>query len=352
MCTLLTSAAAATAHRASRNSITSSSTTNNIISLCNKTTKNQIITTRILYHRLNHNLNLNLHHRCATGYSTHLHRKLATGVLRHGISRGNSVARKHFCSPSAMSVYFPMPSAAAGAAGTAASVSVSASLSTISLLLRSLRMGGDRFLKLYAKHAFVAGCAIALIKTAAADYVIQTQIERKKSLNWNRLTLFAAFGVCYTGCVHYAIYCKLYPTVFRYLTIQKKLLTPNMAIVSQMLFDTLVHTPFFYFPVFYAMKGIIVSNNNNNNNQNNAQVGDNGGNGTLQNIKQSLEMYFFHNFYSDVSAMVSVWLPCNALTFSVIPVHWRVPWLAAVSFMWTMYLSKSRGKANTENEKK
>lgn len=222
-------------------------------------------------------------------------------------------------------------------------------------LFRKITAFFHPYLKIYSRHAFLFGSGIALIKSTAADFAAQTQIECRSNseLNFDRLLLFAMFGLFYTGFVHYGIYCKLYPKLSHFLTVQTKIMSNRSSQITQVMIDSLIHTPFLYFPAFYAVKGLIMQRTLNCNyshiegeelSTTETHLQKSLFNSSkMQCVRRSLHTYFYCNFSSDVSAMLAVWLPANVLTFGVIPVHWRVPWLASVSFMWTLYLSHTRG---------
>ena len=36
-------------------------------------------------------------------------------------------------------------------------------------------------------------------------------------------------------------------------------------------------------------------------------------------------------------------LPAHCLTFTMVPIHWRVPWIAGVGLVWLTFLSSFRG---------
>eukprot|EP01043_Picozoa_sp_COSAG02_P050617 COSAG02_NODE_5223_length_4527_cov_35.869919_4_plen_157_part_01 len=49
----------------------------------------------------------------------------------------------------------------------------------------------------YERHPVLIAVFVATIKTAAADIIVQTQIEGCESVDWRRVGLFTAFGACY-----------------------------------------------------------------------------------------------------------------------------------------------------------
>ena len=55
------------------------------------------------------------------------------------------------------------------------------------------------------KYPFAFQLPIASIKTWAADYLVQTQVERREEIDVNRSLTFAAFGLLYSGGFQYAV---------------------------------------------------------------------------------------------------------------------------------------------------
>eukprot|EP01083_Nonionella_stella_P240856 841581_1 len=131
---------------------------------------------------------------------------------------------------------------------------------------------------------------------------------------------FGGFGLLYTGMVHYAVYCKLYPFIF-----DRMLKATRFGVLGQTAVDQLIHSPLVYFPVFYCVKGMIYE-----------------GEVSKRTMHCALNQYFNVNMKDDVFALWKVWVPANILTFTVVPMHLRVPWLAGVSFVWNVILSYSR----------
>jgi len=59
-------------------------------------------------------------------------------------------------------------------------------------------------------------------------------------------------------------------------------------------------------------------------------------------ITASLTRYRM-NFVEDLQGYWAVWFPAMGINFTVCPMYARVPFIAAVSFGYTMYLSFLRG---------
>lgn len=67
-----------------------------------------------------------------------------------------------------------------------------------------------------------------------ADYIIQKRVERNSEFNWKRSATFGMFGMGYMGLVYHAIYCKLYPRMFRGIR-------TSMRVPLQMTLDATIH---------------------------------------------------------------------------------------------------------------
>ena len=81
-----------------------------------------------------------------------------------------------------------------------------------------------------------------------------------------------------------------------------------------------MHHPFVYFPAFYLLKG--------------AAEGRPAG-ASLAACRAEL--------WDNCKALWMIWVPAQTVNFTVVPRHLRIPYVAGVSFVWTVVLSVSRG---------
>ena len=51
-----------------------------------------------------------------------------------------------------------------------------------------------------------------------------------------------------------------------------------------------------------------------------------------------------NNIVSDMKALWSVWIPAQCITFGIMPLHLRLPFIASVSFFWCCVLSFMHGE--------
>ena len=101
---------------------------------------------------------------------------------------------------------------------------------------------------------------VATVKTAAADIIVQTQIE-KKDIDWRRVGLFTAFGACYFGAFQYFLYVKCFSRWFDAVRLSKMSIPAIFAeggaaranFLKQIGFDLFVINHFFFI-LYYGFK--------------------------------------------------------------------------------------------------
>jgi len=81
--------------------------------------------------------------------------------------------------------------------------------------------------------------------------------------------------------------------------------------------------PLLFFPVFYIIKESIQQQ-------------------TFLAIKDAMRKYG-ENYWRDWRNSWIVWLPGHAITYGVMPMYLRIPWMACLSFFYMCILSVTRG---------
>lgn len=174
---------------------------------------------------------------------------------------------------------------------------------------------------------------IATAKTAAADLLAQVVIAQTPldSVDWERSLLFCAFGALYLGLFQYAYQVNVFKRLFDVdkFTSQswedKFKDGPGLrALAAQTALDLCVLT-FIYLPTFYIFKAGVFS----------------GSPDPSVWTTTGIDNYQM-NFAKDEFDLIRVWLPADLVCFSV-PLYLRLPVRHVVSFVWTAYLSFSRG---------
>lgn len=97
--------------------------------------------------------------------------------------------------------------------------------------------------------------------------------------------------------------------------IGETLCTRNL--LAALAIDNFVLSPFVYYPLFYLFKDLAAG---------------------CFNLRQTLEQYR-REFWPQMRLMVSIWLPANLLSFTVVPPHLRVAYTSLVGTAWVLVLS-------------
>ena len=171
----------------------------------------------------------------------------------------------------------------------------------------------DSFLK---RHPFASAVLITTVNAFCADLLTQVVFEAS---TWNRKrsALFAAFGFLYQGCAQYAIvnwgWERLFPGT-----------TPRN-VVAKICGMNLLSDPLLFMPTFYIFKEFMVQ-----------------GTLTWAVVKAAL-LGYQANALLDWRNSWMIWFPGHAVTYGVMPLHKRIPWMAFLSFFYMCILSLTRG---------
>lgn len=174
---------------------------------------------------------------------------------------------------------------------------------------------------------------IATIKTASADLLAQVAIAHTpvSEIDWQRAFLFCAFGATYLGAFQYWYQVNVFKRLF---DVDKFTSQPwgdklkdtegLKSLAAQTAVDLTVLT-LIYLPTFYVFKAGVFT----------------GSADPLVWISTGLDNYST-NFAKDEFDLIRVWAPADLICFSV-PLYLRLPARHVVSFVWTAYLSFTRG---------
>lgn len=195
---------------------------------------------------------------------------------------------------------------------------------------------------------YVAAALTCGIKASAADLVAQKRQYKQRNdaetaagsdtsltpeatnssskTDMQRNLAFILYGALYQGMAQEYIYNHLYPVLFGSAIDARTVLT-------KVLFDLLVQTTIFTLPIAYMSKAIIYS----------------------YSFREALRRYIDDiKNHGLLTKYFSLWGPVQCLTFSIVPEHWRVTFIAFVSFFWLIILStiasKSRDTVPGKNE--
>jgi hypothetical protein len=168
--------------------------------------------------------------------------------------------------------------------------------------------------ELWQTFPYTAAAIVCGIKASAADFVAQSSsasTEDWKEPDWKRNLSFLIYGSLYQGIAHEYSFNYLYPLWFG-------TGTDIACAATKVSFNLLVQTTFVTLPVAYAIQS------------------------TLK--EEGLDVAF-DKYINDIMNQgllykcFALWGPVHCLTFSVVPEHWRVTFIAVVSFFWLIIFS-------------
>lgn len=176
---------------------------------------------------------------------------------------------------------------------------------------------------LFKNQPYEAALITCASKAASSDFIAQRQVEKKKleTFEWKRSVSFMTYGGLYQGVAQYYIFNEIFPIVFGNGV-------DIITVAYKVLFDQLVLTPFLCLPMVYLVKAVAFG----------------------QTLRDGMERYV-----SDVKKDLLwkywlIWTPTQCLTFSVVPEHLRIVFIAAVSFIWLIILSTISSRDNSIEE--
>jgi len=195
-------------------------------------------------------------------------------------------------------------------------------------------VGAGGILGLFQRNPFTFQVALATIKTSLADLLVQTKVEKKESIDWNRNLLFILFGGLYLGVFQWGVYVigfqRIFPTMATFCnqSIREKLRNKKgiKELFGQILLDFVFVQPVLYFPVFYGFKTFVDPS---------FKEGETRFGNAFANWKK--------NFFQDNIGMSLFWLPMDIVIYSV-PLWIRLPLNHGISFLWVCVLSFYRGE--------
>jgi len=190
------------------------------------------------------------------------------------------------------------------------------------------------------RFPFSAQIFIATTKTAAADLITQTCIEKKKweDVDWKRVSVFTLFGFVYLGVIQWGIYVVAYKRIFKHMdkfcnqSVREKLKNKAgmMEVVQQIAIDTVLICPLLYIPLYYVLKKGVERSSPDTFIQLDKET-----------VSEAMGTYK-KNFFEDNFGMLFFWLPADVVIYSV-PLWLRLPLNHTVSFAWCCIMSFVRG---------
>ncbi len=206
----------------------------------------------------------------------------------------------------------------------------------------------------YERHPVIIAVCVATIKTAAADIIVQTQIEGCESVDWRRVGLFTAFGACYFGAFQYFLYVKCFSWWFDAVRLAKMNMKQIFAaggatrnnFLKQLGFDLFVINHFF-FTMYYGFKISITD----------PEISIFEGGTPADWASAAWKKYAKNNFaggpgqpgfLEDWIGFWKVWIIGDIIVFGMVPLWARLPVNNTISFIYVLVLSFMRGAPDEE----
>jgi len=193
-----------------------------------------------------------------------------------------------------------------------------------SMLVALRHTGARRILELNAvaqRNPLKTSLGVTSAKACLADLFTQNKIERREHVDPQRLATFTLFGFVYQGGIQYWMVNVLWERLF-----------PGSGLVpaaQKILAMNLISDPVFFFPTFYTMRTVLA-------NPHDAL------HSPYSVVSTALSLYKERCFEDWRNSWV-IWIPGHMITYGVMPMHLRMPWVASLSFSYMCILSYTRG---------
>jgi protein Mpv17 len=172
-----------------------------------------------------------------------------------------------------------------------------------------------------ARHPLKTSLWFTAAKAGLADAFVQTQVEKRGELDPARTATFTLFGFCYQGGFQYWMMNKLWERMFPGASF--------VPVVQKILATNLISDPVFFFPTFYTLREAMARPRE-------------AVTAPASTVYAALCKYR-KGYMLDWCNTWMVWFPGHAVTYGIMPLHLRMPWVASLSFGYLCILSYTRG---------
>jgi len=166
-----------------------------------------------------------------------------------------------------------------------------------------------------ATRPLTAAFATCLAKGSASDAIAQRHVEKVDKFDYARNIAFSVFSGAYLGIGQHFVYNVAFTRAFGAGT---GMLNASKKVIA----DSTIHVPMVYLPLYYSFKSVAL------------------GEGTAL---DGLARYR-GDAYDVLTTYWSAWPAVHLVNFSVMPSELRIHFVAAVSFVWLVYLSYASHK--------
>ena len=194
------------------------------------------------------------------------------------------------------------------------------SLSSITNL-RGGGLGSSSINHFFKAHPYAAAFSVCALKASAADTIAQKIENSNKKMEkpvfqFKRNFAFICYGGLYQGCFQEYLYNHVFTQVFG-------LDNRPMTAFKKVSFDAVIISPFLCLPIAYIIKAIVFK----------------------QALAKGLQRYVYDVTNNGLLTKKTLfWAPINLFTFTVVPEHMRITFVACFSFFWLILMSSIAGK--------
>lgn len=189
----------------------------------------------------------------------------------------------------------------------------------------------------FLHHRYTTAFTVSALKGTAADWIaqrasgnsgkgtedeeLQNKPQQPFQFQYKRNLAFLLYGGFYQGLFGEYLYNDIFSQLFG---------TDNdmLTAVKKLVFNLVVIAPFLCLPMAYIIKSFIF------------------GKAVSAGVRE-----YIHDVRANslVKKYWMLWGPVNSLTFSVVPEHMRITFIASISFFWSIFLASVSGK-NTKDQ--
>uniref|UniRef100_A0A7S0PVC0 Uncharacterized protein n=1 Tax=Asterionellopsis glacialis TaxID=33640 RepID=A0A7S0PVC0_9STRA len=180
----------------------------------------------------------------------------------------------------------------------------------------------------YRDFPYLAAFLTCGVKGVSADLIVQSttikrvhkiqagQKEHEVSMDWKRALTYLLYGAFYQGMVQEYLYNNVFPAVFG-------TSSDFNTVAIKVVFGTYILTPLITLPTVYMTKALVFG----------------------YSLRKALQEYIYDIQKKGLLKKCwLLWTPVNAIAFAFVPEHFRITFIAMVSFVWVMILSAVAAK--------
>jgi len=179
--------------------------------------------------------------------------------------------------------------------------------------------------KRMAKYPLRLAVGFSMFKAGTADIFTQSILEKRPEVDLKRTSVFLTFGCIYQGFFQYFLWNIAFERIF-----------PGASLVANLqkvAVTNLIGDPLFFFPTFYTVREALIGPKHDS---------------SFDLVRAALGHYA-NNYIRDWMTSWTIWFPGHTVTYFLMPIHLRVPWVATASFGYVCILSYLRGDQKSES---